>query len=68
MSNSRCVVLENSSPGVQAAIAAGMRCVAIPYLPDQPLDRVYRRADLLIRDGMAGLRVDDVFGWITGAA
>ncbi|TDB82451.1 HAD family phosphatase [Micromonospora sp. KC721] len=60
-----CVVLEDSAPGVRAALAAGMRCVAVPYLPDDPLDPVYRSADLLIADGMSGFRAEEVFDWLT---
>jgi HAD superfamily hydrolase (TIGR01509 family) len=59
-----CVVLEDSSHGVRAAISAGMRCIAIPYLLDAPLDESFSGAHLLIGTGMAGLRADDVFEWI----
>lgn len=64
--SAHCVVLEDSSPGVRSAIAAGMRCVAIPYLPDEPLDPVYRQADLLVEGGMGEFRPEDVFAWMTG--
>lgn len=29
-----CVVVEDSAPGVEAARRAGMRCIAVPYVPD----------------------------------
>ncbi len=59
-----CVVIEDSDPGVRAAHAAGMRCIAVPYLPDQPLARSYHDADLLIAGGMGALDPDDVLAWI----
>jgi beta-phosphoglucomutase family hydrolase len=59
-----CVVIEDSSPGVQAALSAGMRCIAVPYLPDPPLDESFHAAHLLIDAGMASLQPDEVFAWI----
>lgn len=63
-----CVVIEDSSYGVQAAIAAGMRCIAIPYVLDAPLDEHFSAADLLVNEGMTGLRPDKVFAWIRSMA
>lgn len=63
-----CLVIEDSSYGVQAAIAAGMRCVAIPYVLDAPLDEPFFAADLLISSGMTGLQPDEVFMWIRSLA
>jgi HAD superfamily hydrolase (TIGR01509 family) len=59
-----CVVIEDSSYGVRAALAAGMRCIAVPYLPDPPFDESFQTAHLLIGSGMADLRPDEVFAWI----
>jgi HAD superfamily hydrolase (TIGR01509 family) len=44
---SRCVVLEDSTAGVEAAVAAGMRCVAVPS-PETPLSTV-AGADLVVQ-------------------
>ncbi|MCA9671509.1 MAG: HAD family phosphatase [Myxococcales bacterium] len=42
----RCVVLEDSALGVEAALASGARCVAVPG-PETPRDRV-QGADLIV--------------------
>ncbi len=47
-----CAVVEDSSPGVEAARRAFMRCIAVPYLHDKPLDDGFLMADLLFEDGM----------------
>ena len=49
---SACVVIEDAVPGLEAALAAGMRCVAIPTITD-PLDPAFQRAQLLFPGGMA---------------
>src|SRR5260370_6013346 len=59
-----CLVIEDSSYGVQAAIAADMRCIAVPYVLDAPLDDQFSAADLLVSTGMTGLRPDEAFAWI----
>lgn len=50
---SGCVVVEDAVPGVAAALAAGMRCVAIPYVPGSAGDPVYGTAGLLFPGGQA---------------
>lgn len=47
-----CAVVEDSSPGVEAARRAFMRCVAVPFLHEKPLDDGFLMADLLFEDGM----------------
>lgn len=59
----RCVVVEDAVPGVLAAKAAGMRCIAIPYLTD-PLDGRFREADLLVADGMAAADPQHLIDWL----
>ncbi|MCA0294878.1 MAG: HAD family phosphatase [Actinobacteria bacterium] len=60
----RCVVVEDAVPGVLAAKAAGMRCIAIPYLHD-PLDERFGAADLLVAGGMASADGGTLFDWLT---
>ncbi|MGW5652256.1 HAD family hydrolase [Streptomyces humi] len=58
-----CVVLEDATPGAAAAHAAGMRCVAIPYVTAQA-DR-FTTADLVLRGGQAEFTADAVYEWLT---
>lgn len=58
-----CVVVEDAVHGVEAARAAGMRCIAIPTVTD-PLDERFADADLLIRQGMAGADADALLTWL----
>ncbi|CAM5488325.1 HAD family phosphatase OS=Streptomyces alboniger OX=132473 GN=CP975_04600 PE=4 SV=1 [Streptomyces alboniger] len=48
-----CVVFEDAAPGAAAARAAGMRCVAIPYLPAHATDPAFAESDLLFPGGHA---------------
>ncbi|MGW0965880.1 HAD family hydrolase [Streptomyces sp. NPDC002516] len=59
-----CVVLEDAAPGAIAAHAAGMRCVALPYLPDQADDPAFSRADLLVRGGQTGFSARAAYDWL----
>ncbi|MEV6014993.1 HAD family phosphatase [Streptomyces sp. NPDC051997] len=63
-----CVVLEDAAPGAVAAHAAGMRCVALPYLPDQADDPAFARADLLVRGGQAGFSARAAYAWLANEA
>lgn len=58
-----CVVIEDAVPGVLAAKAAGMRCIAIPSVTE-PLDPRFEQADLLVRDGMSGADAATLLGWL----
>ncbi|GGV34658.1 HAD family hydrolase [Streptomyces spectabilis] len=62
----RCVVLEDAVPGALAAKAAGMRCVAIPYVPAQADDPAFAAADLLVRGGQAEFSARAVVDWLAG--
>jgi len=53
-----CLVVEDAWQGVQAARSAGMRCLAVPYLVDQPLHAVFAEADLLVAEGAAGFTAE----------
>ncbi|MEU6192144.1 HAD family phosphatase [Streptomyces sp. NPDC047061] len=48
-----CVVLEDAAPGAAAAHAAGMRCIAIPYVAAQADAPEFATADVLLRGGQA---------------
>lgn len=60
-----CVVIEDAVPGLAAALAAGMRCVAIPTITE-PLDPSFTQAHLLFPAGMASADVDAIFDFIQG--
>ncbi|MFF9011962.1 HAD family hydrolase [Streptomyces sp. NPDC014870] len=49
----RCVVFEDAPPGALAARAAGMRCVALPYVAATADDPAFLAADLLFPGGQA---------------
>ncbi|MEV6755328.1 HAD family phosphatase [Streptomyces sp. NPDC051214] len=48
-----CVVLEDAAPGAVAAHAAGMRCIAIPYVTAHAGQEAFASAELLLRGGQA---------------
>ena len=56
-------VIEDSAFGVDAAVRAEMRCIAIPTFPT-PLDPVFRKAALLFGDGMDSFRAEKVIEWL----
>ncbi|MEU4083728.1 HAD family hydrolase [Streptomyces aureus] len=61
-----CVVLEDAAPGAAAAHAAGMRCVAVPYLAEQADDPAFARAGLLVRGGQAAFTARTAYDWLAG--
>ncbi|MFJ3905478.1 HAD family hydrolase [Streptomyces sp. NPDC090025] len=63
----RCVVLEDAPPGAAAARAAGMRCVALPYVPGTADDPAFGGADLLFRGGQAEFTARAGLEWLSGA-
>jgi len=60
------LVLEDSEYGVEAAINAGMQCIAIPYLLSRSLPEVFYKADILCEKGMDDLDPYNVIKWMTG--
>ncbi len=61
-----CVVLEDAAPGAEAAHAAGMRCVAIPYVAAQADEPGFATAGLLVRGGQAEFRAREAYDWLLG--
>jgi len=60
---SQCIVFEDSEPGAQAALAAGMRVVVVPDLKVPP-ERICREALQVLHSLEAGLgRCGEWFGW-----
>ena len=63
-----CVVLEDAPPGAAAAHAAGMRCIAIPYVAAQADAPEFARAALLLRGGQEEFTARAAFEWLGRAA
>ncbi|MFD4411071.1 HAD family hydrolase [Streptomyces sp. NPDC058251] len=63
-----CVVLEDAAPGAAAAHAAGMRCIAIPYVAAQADDAAFATAGLLLRGGQAEFTAQSAYAWLAGSA
>lgn len=59
-----CVVLEDAAPGATAAHAAGMRCVAVPYVTGQADDPAFATAGLLVRGGQGEFTAREAYDWI----
>ncbi|MFI1438361.1 HAD family hydrolase [Streptomyces fructofermentans] len=62
-----CLVVEDAAPGAQAAHAAGMRCLAVPYLPSRAGDSAFATAALLVRGGQAEFSARAAYDWLAGA-
>ncbi|EKX68057.1 HAD family phosphatase [Streptomyces ipomoeae] len=62
-----CVVMEDAVPGAVAAHAAGMRCVAIPYVAEQADDPAFATAGLLVRGGQGEFTARDAYDWIAAS-
>ncbi|MFI7385347.1 HAD family hydrolase [Streptomyces sp. NPDC049813] len=61
---SRCVVLEDAPPGAAAAHAAGMRCIAVPYVAAQAEDPAFTTADLLFKGGQEEFTARAACTWL----
>ncbi|WP_320784052.1 HAD family phosphatase [Streptomyces sp. CRN 30] len=59
-----CVVVEDAAPGAAAAHAAGMRCIAVPYLAAQADDPVFATAALLVRGGQRAFTARAALDWL----
>ncbi|WP_406491446.1 HAD family phosphatase [Streptomyces sp. NBC_01604] len=63
-----CVVLEDAAPGAAAAHAAGMRCIAIPYVAAQADAPEFATAGLLLRGGQAEFTARAAYDWLVRTA
>lgn len=61
-----CVVVEDAPPGAEAAHRAGMRCVAVPYVPAHVTDPAFSGADLLFPGGQREFDAQKAYDWIVG--
>jgi HAD superfamily hydrolase (TIGR01509 family) len=59
-----CVAVEDSRPGVEAACRAFMRCIAVPYLVEEPLPDGFLMADLLFERGMSAFDAERAWAWL----
>jgi HAD superfamily hydrolase (TIGR01509 family) len=63
-----CVVVEDAAPGAQAAHAAGMACLAVPYVAATADDPAFRTAGLVFRRGQDEFSADAAHAWLTARA
>ncbi|MER7801642.1 HAD family phosphatase [Streptomyces parvulus] len=61
-----CVVLEDAAPGAAAAHAAGMRCIAVPYVAAQADSPEFASAGLLVRGGQDEFTARAAYDWLLG--
>jgi HAD superfamily hydrolase (TIGR01509 family) len=59
-----CVAVEDARPGVEAACRAFMRCIAVPYLAEEPLPAAFGMADLLFERGTATFDAERAWAWL----
>ncbi|MFI9757193.1 HAD family hydrolase [Streptomyces sp. NPDC051963] len=59
-----CVVLEDAAPGAAAAHAAGMRCIAIPYVAAQADAPEFATAGMLLRGGQTEFTARTAYDWL----
>ncbi|MFF4103102.1 HAD family hydrolase [Streptomyces sp. NPDC001903] len=60
-----CVVVEDAAPGARAARAAGMYCVAVPYVAATADDPAFAAADLLFPAGQPEFTAEAAHAWLS---
>ncbi|MFB6612808.1 HAD family hydrolase [Streptomyces sp. NPDC085524] len=60
-----CVVVEDAAPGARAAHAAGMHCVAVPYVAQTADDPAFAATGLLFPGGQGEFSADAAHDWLT---
>ncbi len=60
----RCAVVEDAPPGAEAAHRAGMRCVAVPYLPETAGDPAFAAAGLCFPGGQEEFDARVAYDWL----
>ncbi|GGY37713.1 HAD family hydrolase [Streptomyces djakartensis] len=63
-----CVVLEDAPPGAAAAHAAGMRCIAVPYVAAHADALEFATAGLLLRGGQREFTARSAYDWLVASA
>ncbi|MFJ8542246.1 HAD family hydrolase [Streptomyces sp. NPDC093586] len=63
-----CVVVEDAAPGAAAAHAAGMRCIAVPYVAAQADAPEFATAGLLLRGGQEEFTARVAHDWLARGA
>ncbi|HZG03842.1 MAG TPA: HAD family phosphatase [Streptomyces sp.] len=61
----RCAVVEDAPPGAEAARRAGMRCIAVPYLPETADDPAFAAAGLCFPGGQGEFDAEVAYDWLT---
>ncbi|WP_119295385.1 HAD family phosphatase [Streptomyces sp. YIM 130001] len=64
----KCVVVEDAAPGAAAARAAGMRCIAVPYVPETADAAAFAAADLLFPGGQKEFTARAAYDWLVRTA
>ncbi|GHB54296.1 hypothetical protein GCM10010347_25680 [Streptomyces cirratus] len=59
-----CVVVEDAAPGAEAALAAGMECLAIPSAAGSATHPAFTSAGLLFRGGPAAFDAETAYEWL----
>lgn len=63
-----CVVVEDAPPGAAAARAAGMRCIAVPYVAQTADDPAFLASGLRFPGGQAEFTAQAAWDWLMGGA